>query len=233
MFEHVGVNHYATYFRKVRDLLTDDGVAVIHTIGRSEPPTATNPFIAKYIFPGGYIPALSEVAAAIERSGLIVTDLEVLRLHYAETLRAWRERFLANWDKRRRASTTRRFCRMWEFYLAASETAFRYQNLVVFQVQLAKRMPGAADHARLHAPRPSTPAASTRRWRRGRAWRASSGRAVGNRQQDPTANCLLPTAQVIRAPKRFLVRMCKARTRRLDERASPTRTRSKQGIGRA
>lgn len=139
MFEHVGINHYVTYFRKVRDLLTDDGVALIHTIGRLEPPATTNPFIAKYIFPGGYIPALSETAAAIERSGLVIADLEVLRLHYAETLRAWRERFLANWDKAA-AILDERFCRMWEFYLAGSETAFRYQNLVVFQIQLAKRI---------------------------------------------------------------------------------------------
>ena len=114
-------------------------MALIHTIGRSEPPTATNPFIAKYIFPGGYIPALSEMVAAIERSGLVITDVEILRLHYAETLRAWRQRFLANWDKAA-AILDERFCRMWEFYLAASETAFRYQNLVVFQVQLAKRI---------------------------------------------------------------------------------------------
>jgi cyclopropane-fatty-acyl-phospholipid synthase len=141
MFEHVGVNHYATFFRKVRDLLVDDGVAVVHTIGRSEPPTVTNPFIAKYIFPGGYIPALSEMVAAIERSGLMITDLEVLRIHYADTLRAWRERFLANWDKAA-AVLDETFCRMWEFYLAGSETAFRYQNLVVFQVQLAKRVGG-------------------------------------------------------------------------------------------
>jgi cyclopropane-fatty-acyl-phospholipid synthase len=139
MFEHVGVNHYGTYFRKLRELLSDDGVALIHTIGRSEPPTATSPFIAKYIFPGGYIPALSEMASSIERSGLIIADLEVLRLHYAETLRAWRQRFLANWDKAA-AIQDEAFCRMWEFYLAASETAFRYQNLVVFQVQLAKRI---------------------------------------------------------------------------------------------
>jgi cyclopropane-fatty-acyl-phospholipid synthase len=139
MFEHVGVSHYRTYFKKVRDLLTENGVALIHTIGRSEPPTVTNPFIAKYIFPGGYIPALSEVAAAIERSGLIITDIEVLRLHYAETLRAWRERFLANWDKAA-AILDEKFCRMWEFYLAGSETAFRYQGLVVFQLQLAKRV---------------------------------------------------------------------------------------------
>ncbi|HEY7083645.1 MAG TPA: cyclopropane-fatty-acyl-phospholipid synthase family protein [Hyphomicrobiaceae bacterium] len=139
MFEHVGVNHYGTYFRKVRDLLSDDGVALIHSIGRSEPPAATNAFIAKYIFPGGYIPALSEMVAAIERTGLIITDLEVLRLHYAETLRAWRKRFLANWDKAA-AIRDETFCRMWEFYLAASEAAFRHQNLVVFQVQLAKRV---------------------------------------------------------------------------------------------
>jgi cyclopropane-fatty-acyl-phospholipid synthase len=139
MFEHVGVNHYVTFFRKVRDLLADDGTAVIHTIGRSEPPTVTNPFIAKYIFPGGYIPAMSEMVAAIERSGLMISDLEVLRLHYADTLRAWRERFLANWDKAA-GILDEKFCRMWEFYLAGSETAFRYQNLVVFQVQLVKRI---------------------------------------------------------------------------------------------
>jgi cyclopropane-fatty-acyl-phospholipid synthase len=139
MFEHVGVNHYGTYFRKVRDLLTDDGVAIVHTIGRSRPPGITNPFIAKYIFPGGYIPALSEVAAAVERSGLVLSDIEVLRLHYAQTLRAWRQRFLANWDKAS-AILGEQFCRMWEFYLAGSETAFRYQGLVVFQLQLAKTM---------------------------------------------------------------------------------------------
>jgi cyclopropane-fatty-acyl-phospholipid synthase len=139
MFEHVGVTHYGTYFKKVRDLLSENGVALIHTIGRSEPPTVTNPFIAKYIFPGGYIPALSEVVAAIERSGLLITDVEVLRLHYAETLRAWRERFLANWDKAA-AILDENFCRMWEFYLAGSEAAFRYQGLVVFQLQLAKRV---------------------------------------------------------------------------------------------
>jgi cyclopropane-fatty-acyl-phospholipid synthase len=139
MFEHVGVSHYGTYFKKVRDLLSQNGVALIHSIGRSEPPAVTNPFIAKYIFPGGYIPALSEVVVAVERSGLMITDVEILRLHYAETLRAWRERFLANWDKAA-AILDERFCRMWEFYLAGSETAFRYQGLVVFQLQLAKRM---------------------------------------------------------------------------------------------
>lgn len=129
MFEHMGVNHYATYFRKIGQLLADDGVALIHTIGRWEPPTATDPFIAKYIFPGGYIPALSEMVHGIERSGLIIADIEVLRLHYAKTLRAWRERFLANWDKAA-AIRDERFRRMWEYYLAVSETAFRYQGLV-------------------------------------------------------------------------------------------------------
>jgi cyclopropane-fatty-acyl-phospholipid synthase len=139
MFEHVGVNHYLTYFRKIRQLLGDDGVALIHTIGRLGAPTATHPFISKYIFPGGYIPALSEMIPAIERSGMIIADIEVLRLHYAKTLRAWRERFLAHWDKAV-ALRGERFCRMWEFYLAGSEAAFRYQDLVVFQVQIVKRI---------------------------------------------------------------------------------------------
>jgi cyclopropane-fatty-acyl-phospholipid synthase len=139
MFEHVGVGYYRDYFGKIRQLLEDDGVALIHTIGRTTPPGATNPFIAKYIFPGGYIPALSEIAAAVEKEGLIISDVEVLRLHYAQTLKAWRERFLA-----RRAEAVamydERFARMWEFYLAASEASFRYDGLVVFQLQLAKRL---------------------------------------------------------------------------------------------
>lgn len=139
MFEHVGVGYYRGYFRKIAELLTRDGVALVHTIGRSSPPGATNPFIAKYIFPGGYIPAMSEVSAAIEREGLIVTDVEVLRLHYAETLKHWRERFLA---KRAEvvAMYDERFARMWEFYLASCEASFRHDDLVVFQFQLAKRL---------------------------------------------------------------------------------------------
>jgi cyclopropane-fatty-acyl-phospholipid synthase len=139
MLEHVGVNHYATYFRKIAQCLAEDGVALIHTIGRLGPPTATHPVIARYIFPGGYIPALSEIAPAIERAGLIVADIEILRLHYAKTLRAWRQRFIANWRKAA-AIRDETFCRMWEFYLAGSEAAFRYQGLVVFQVQLVKRI---------------------------------------------------------------------------------------------
>ena len=137
MFEHVGVNHYQQYFDTIYRLMKDDGVAVIHSIGRSDRPAYTNPFIAKYIFPGGYIPSLSEVLPAIEKSGLYVTDIEILRLHYAETLRHWRSRFLAGWDKAS-AVLGEEFCRMWEFYLAGSETAFRYQNMMVFQIQLTR-----------------------------------------------------------------------------------------------
>lgn len=139
MFEHVGVEHYPAYFKQVSSLLTDDGVALIHTIGRSDGAGATNAWISKYIFPGGYAPALSEVLPAVERAGLIVTDVEILRLHYAYTLAEWRRRFLANWDRAKNIYDER-FCRMWEFYLAAAEMGFRHQSLVVFQLQLAKRV---------------------------------------------------------------------------------------------
>ncbi|UZE47296.1 cyclopropane-fatty-acyl-phospholipid synthase family protein [Rhodopseudomonas sp. P2A-2r] len=138
MFEHVGVDHYDTYFKRCAELLTDDGVMVLHSIGRSEGPGITNPWISKYIFPGGYIPALSEVLPAIERAGLLVCDIEILRLHYAETLKAWRERFLARREEAVRLYDER-FARMWEFYLAASEMSFRKQNVMNFQIQLTKR----------------------------------------------------------------------------------------------
>jgi cyclopropane-fatty-acyl-phospholipid synthase len=138
MFEHVGVGFYDTYFDKCAKLLADDGVMVLHTIGRSSPPGITNPWIAKYIFPGGYIPALSEVLPAIEHAKLMVSDVEVLQLHYAETLKAWRERFLAHRDEVVRLYD-QRFVRMWEFYLASSEMAFRAGDMVVFQIQIAKR----------------------------------------------------------------------------------------------
>jgi cyclopropane-fatty-acyl-phospholipid synthase len=137
MFEHVGVGFYDTFFGKCEQLLADDGVMVLHSIGRSSPPGITNPWIAKYIFPGGYIPALSEVVPAIERAGLIVTDVEVLQWHYAETLKAWRERFLAHHDEAVKLYD-QRFVRMWEFYLACSEMAFREGDMVVFQIQMAK-----------------------------------------------------------------------------------------------
>tara|TARA_B100000378_G_scaffold20605_1_gene16152 strand:- start:19 stop:1095 length:1077 start_codon:yes stop_codon:yes gene_type:complete len=138
MFEHVGLKHYDEYFRKVYDLLTDDGVAVVHTIGRTDGPGVTNSWIRKYIFPGGYVPALSEMMPAIERAGLVVTDVEILRLHYAETLKHWYERFMEH-RKEVLALYDERFCRMWEFYLAGCEASFRHWGQVVFQVQLARR----------------------------------------------------------------------------------------------
>jgi cyclopropane-fatty-acyl-phospholipid synthase len=138
MFEHVGVGHYPAFFRAVNDLLAEDGVAVLHSIGRMDGPGATNPWIRKYIFPGGYVPALSEVLQVVERQRLWVTDIEILRLHYAQTLRAWRQRFMAH-----RAAIAalydERFCRMWEFYLVGSELAFRRMGHIVFQMQLARR----------------------------------------------------------------------------------------------
>jgi cyclopropane-fatty-acyl-phospholipid synthase len=138
MFEHVGVDHYDTFFRRAAELLTDNGVMLLHSICRSEGPGITNPWIAKYIFPGGYIPALSEVLPAIERAGLLICDIEILRLHYAETLKAWRERFLARREEAVRLYDER-FARMWEFYLASSEMSFRKQSVMVFQIQLTKR----------------------------------------------------------------------------------------------
>jgi cyclopropane-fatty-acyl-phospholipid synthase len=138
MFEHVGIGYYGAFFRACAARLKEDGLAVLHAIGRSEGPGVTNPWIAKYIFPGGYIPALSEVLPAIESAGLLVNDIEVLRLHYAETLKAWRERFLAHREEVERLYDAR-FVRMWEFYLAASEMSFRHQNLMVFQIQMTKQ----------------------------------------------------------------------------------------------
>jgi cyclopropane-fatty-acyl-phospholipid synthase len=138
MFEHVGVDHYDTFFKRIAELLTDNGVMMLHSIGRPEGPGITNPWIAKYIFPGGYIPALSEVLPAIERAGLLVSDIEILRLHYAETLKAWRERFMARREEAVRFYDER-FARMWEFYLACSEMSFRKQNVMNFQIQITKR----------------------------------------------------------------------------------------------
>jgi cyclopropane-fatty-acyl-phospholipid synthase len=132
----VGRPFYDQYFQQSAKLLKKDGVMLMHTIGRTDTPSTTNPFIAKYIFPGGYIPSMSEVMPAIERSGLKITDVEVLRLHYAETLKAWRERFMARREEAK-ALYDEAFCRIWEFYLASSESAFRWQNLVIFQFQLA------------------------------------------------------------------------------------------------
>jgi cyclopropane-fatty-acyl-phospholipid synthase len=138
MFEHVGVHFYDTFFKECAKLLTDNGVMMLHSIGRSEGPDSSNPWVTRYIFPGGYIPALSEVLPSIERAGLLVCDIEILRLHYAETLKAWRERFMARREEAVQLYDER-FARMWEFYLAASEMSFRKQNLMNFQIQLTKR----------------------------------------------------------------------------------------------
>lgn len=138
MFEHVGTRFHDAFFRKCHELLSEDGVMLLHFIGNSDVPDFNNPWIERYIFPGGHIPSMSEFTPAIERARLVICDIEVLRLHYAQTLRLWRERFMA-----RRAEAAalydERFCRMWEFYLSMSETAFRYQDIAIFQVQLARR----------------------------------------------------------------------------------------------
>ena len=139
MFEHVGLPNYDRFFDQVRKLLKPDGIALLHAIGRSDGPGATNAWLRKYIFPGGYSPALSEVLPAVEQARLFVTDIEVLRLHYARTLAAWRQRFDAN-----RAAIAQlydeRFCRMWEFYLIGSELAFRRQGHMVWQMQMAREV---------------------------------------------------------------------------------------------
>jgi cyclopropane-fatty-acyl-phospholipid synthase len=139
MFEHVGVRYYPEFFSKIRELLADDGVMLLHTIGRTDGPGTTNAWVQKYIFPGGYAPALSEIVSVIEQAGLMVTDVEVLRLHYAMTLAEWQRRFQA-----RRADVAalydERFCRMWEFYLAGAEMSFRHEGQVVYQIQITKRV---------------------------------------------------------------------------------------------
>ena len=137
MFEHVGVTHYSEFFRQLKNLLKEDGIAVIHFIARWDGPSVTNPWLRKYIFPGGYCPSLSEVFKVLERSGLKVLDVEMLRLHYADTLKMWAQNFAANRDKVKELYDEQ-FCRMWEFYLAGSEVAFRRQDHMIAQFQIAR-----------------------------------------------------------------------------------------------
>jgi cyclopropane-fatty-acyl-phospholipid synthase len=137
MFEHVGLSRYQEFFDKCHDLLRPDGTALLHSINRSDGPGATSAWVAKYIFPGGYAPALSEVTPAIERAGLYLTDIEILRMHYARTLDIWRKNFLARRDEAK-ALYDERFCRMWEFYLASAECGFRFIGMNNFQIQFGR-----------------------------------------------------------------------------------------------
>jgi len=148
MFEHVGLRQYPAFFRTAARLLAPDGVMLLHSMAQPRPAHYNQPFIEKYIFPGGYIPALSEVVPAAESAQILIRDTEILSLHYAETTRAWRERFLAN-RERVLALYDERFIRMWEFYLAGSEAAFRFDRLHVFHLQLAheqERVPLTRDY---------------------------------------------------------------------------------------
>ena len=173
--EHVGVPHLEAFFANVSQCLAEDGVAVIHFIGRADGPGLTNAWLRRYIFPGGYCPALSEVAPAIERQRLWVTDIECWRLHYAWTLRHWRERFRANWAQAQ-ALTDERFCRMWEYYLAACEMAFRYTPLAVYQIQLTKRV-DALPHTRDYIREPEMVLPDARRSAPGLLSAAGGGRS--------------------------------------------------------
>ena len=145
MFEHVGTAHYQEFFNKVYDLLNQKGVALIHTIGRIDGPTTNDPWIEKYIFPGGYIPALSEVMKRVEKSGLTTTDVQILKFHYAETLKRWRYNFYDNLDKIKELYDEK-FCRMWDFYLSSSQASFEESSLVIFQLQLSKDKKTVPDH---------------------------------------------------------------------------------------
>jgi cyclopropane-fatty-acyl-phospholipid synthase len=145
MFEHVGRLNYRRFFNKVNDVLADDGVMVLHSIGQPYPAIYNNPWIEKYIFPGGYIPSIAEVVPAIEKAGLLVSDIEILPMHYAYTLRHWRERFMANKEKAA-ALYDERFVRMWEFYLAGSEMAFTHEAFFIFQMQIVKKRTAVPDN---------------------------------------------------------------------------------------
>ncbi len=142
MFEHVGRKFYSKYFNKVFDFLNEDGVALIHTIGSINPPRGPQPWITKYIFPGGYTPSLSEVSLPIEKSGLIISDLEVLRAHYAHTIRNWKDRFMSK-KEQVLEMFDEKFFRMWEFYLVGCEMSFKWGDQVVFQFQLTRKLKAA------------------------------------------------------------------------------------------
>ena len=139
MFEHVGRKFYRTFFKKMYEILNKDGIALLHTIGSVNPPRQPQPWITQYIFPGGYTPSLSQMTIPIEKSGLILSDLEILRMHYSHTLRHWKENFIKNKNKALKMFDEK-FVRMWEFYLTSCETTFRWGDQVVFQLQLTKEL---------------------------------------------------------------------------------------------
>ncbi len=139
MFEHVGLPMYKVFFRKVNDLLDADGIALLHTIGRADGPGASDSWTLKYIFPGGYAPALSEIVPHVEKAGLYITDIETLRLHYAFTLREWRRRFMKNYAEMEKLYD-KRFCRMWEFFLASAESSFHHAYHVNFHIQMSRSL---------------------------------------------------------------------------------------------
>jgi cyclopropane-fatty-acyl-phospholipid synthase len=137
MFEHVGVNYFKDFFSKTYSLLKKNGIFLLHTIGQKDEPSATNPWIRKYIFPGGYIPSLTEILKVCEKQHIIISDIEILRLHYANTLKQWYRNFLLN-KERIIKMFDERFFRMWEFYLLTSQYSFRNMGNVVFQIQMTK-----------------------------------------------------------------------------------------------
>jgi len=137
MLEHVGRKFYKTFFKKINDLMTDDGLSLIHTIGSTGPKEPPQPFIQKYIFPGGLVPSGSDLISAVEKTGLVLTDMESLIHHYDKTLKAWLDRFLKNREKAKKMYSER-FCKMWEFYLASCSATFRYRDLLVYQLQIVK-----------------------------------------------------------------------------------------------
>ncbi|WP_183880829.1 SAM-dependent methyltransferase [Rhizobium sp. BK512] len=145
MFEHVGIGNYGNFFKKVYELLDDNGVMLLHSIARPKPSFATNAFIEKYIFPQGYIPSIAETLVPLEKAGLLTRDVEVLPLHYAYTLRHWRERFVAR-RQEAVALYDEKFFRMWEFYLAGSEMGFRWDELFIEQIQITKNQFATPDN---------------------------------------------------------------------------------------
>ena len=146
-FEHFGKKFYKTFFKKIKNIMTEDGICLLHTIGSVDTPGPVQPFIQKRIFPGGVVPSLSEIVVPIEKTGLILADCETLIHHYDKTLKAWLERFIKNKEKAR-YMYNKEFVRMWEFYLASCSAAFKFRDLVVYQLQLVKNFRAPASNRR-------------------------------------------------------------------------------------